>query len=747
MLASIRRADAPFYQAGYIGQAVLVYTWLGSMKNRFKRLMKGLWGDYLLLAAICALVFFTRLQSFTETTVNWDESLYLCIAQDMANGGVPYKTSWDHKGPLLYAAYAPVTYLFGNDIVPMRAYHTLTVILGVAVLYFLSRRLMGPVVALIPPLAYGLFANSPYVEGNAIGSENTMMTPVIIAAYFFTEYHFGPKRRLSMFFFGFFAALAAFVKPTALFTLAAFPLFSAAWGLFGLARTLWGSRRGKCRGYGGKVSEFLRGTAREYAMICAGGILVLVAVLAYFWVNDAVGDFVFGYFTFNSRYSSEFDMEMRLGMLAKFAGRALFGSTQEYTTFGAFIGLVILIARPGSSERERMATCLVLMTLVLSLLGTNWGGRMYDHYYFQMSLAFALVMGLAVSRLRVDLGDLKLVFGAVVVFYLIVCLWTHSGAIKNIMDGGYRSARLYVIGEYLANSTKPGDTILQLGDDNYIYFYAHRRPASRYTSFYFHHSLGQMLPNIINVSLTEVGRNRPAYIIGEGPDYLNRYRDEHYTFVRKVAGFDVYKRNDLVAEGEAAMNERGDAAAGIKAPSNVSIGGNMSALTSERIKELTDIAVGTGSPNGCLPLKAEDPESYAKCVTVVAVTRANVEICDLLREDADSFDNCVLQLAVTRSNDAMCDRLEGDGFAACVTELAVASANVFTCNKIKGTRLYGDCVTRLAVTRANADLCNNLLGEDSFNVCVTRMAVSRAQKSLCERLKDSGGYGMCLEAF
>ena len=68
---------------------------------------KATGGVSVLILLVLLSIFALRLPSSAKAMLGWDESIYFYVAQDMVDGGVPYKTAFDNKGPILFFALTP----------------------------------------------------------------------------------------------------------------------------------------------------------------------------------------------------------------------------------------------------------------------------------------------------------------------------------------------------------------------------------------------------------------------------------------------------------------------------------------------------------------------------------------------------------------------------------------------------------------------------------------------------------------
>ena len=70
--------------------------------------------------AILAVALATRGYAFTQSVIDWDESLYALVARDLVAGHLPYTTVWECKPPLLFAIFAFGFKLFGVSVTAFR---------------------------------------------------------------------------------------------------------------------------------------------------------------------------------------------------------------------------------------------------------------------------------------------------------------------------------------------------------------------------------------------------------------------------------------------------------------------------------------------------------------------------------------------------------------------------------------------------------------------------------------------------
>ena len=70
--------------------------------------------SYLLLIFALGLICLQRIPTAAIPTFNVDEAVSAVVAQEIAEGGLPYRDAIDHRGPLTYYFYALIFQLVGD---------------------------------------------------------------------------------------------------------------------------------------------------------------------------------------------------------------------------------------------------------------------------------------------------------------------------------------------------------------------------------------------------------------------------------------------------------------------------------------------------------------------------------------------------------------------------------------------------------------------------------------------------------
>jgi 4-amino-4-deoxy-L-arabinose transferase-like glycosyltransferase len=130
---------------------------------------------WVVVAFFGVLVLILRLSAFFAATLEWDESLYLLVADQWVQGHPPYTTVWDTRPPGIYVLFAVGLRVFGHSVVGTRVLAWLFV---TATCFFLYRigslfERRGWLIGLLAGTLYALAT----VNGGALGSNCEVFFP------------------------------------------------------------------------------------------------------------------------------------------------------------------------------------------------------------------------------------------------------------------------------------------------------------------------------------------------------------------------------------------------------------------------------------------------------------------------------------------------------------------------------------------------------------------------------------------
>lgn len=265
------------------------------VKNRYQRIF-----IYACLAFFSALLMLFCTKSSPLYIMNdWpDANAYFTMGKGMANGAVPYKDLFDHKGPFLYFLYAigymiDNTGFFGVFIIQIISM-ALVIIYSfkIAELYTRSSKSAAVIALLVPAmmLAGRIYTNEADLGG---GSPDEFAAPLIVMSLYYVIKLFKDKKvidggQLEMFAIGVLGGLIVLLK---------FNIFVFTVGLMGPLFIYLAIKQFKV---------FLK----YVGFIALGFVIPFIPYLIYAAVTGSLNDFIDVYIKFNMTYASTEDTNM-----------------------------------------------------------------------------------------------------------------------------------------------------------------------------------------------------------------------------------------------------------------------------------------------------------------------------------------------------------------------------------------------------------------------------------------------------
>jgi len=430
-------------------------------------------GVLVLFAVLLAVTLLIRLPDL-GMPLERDEGEYAYAAQEIARGGVPYQDTFCQKPPVVFLWYLCGIALFGESVV---AIHLAMVVAAAAAslcLYFLGRRLSGRTAGWSAAVFFTVAAAGSGYFGSAANTEIFMLAPAVAGALFVLR-AVESERALDWFFTGLFCGLAFMTKQVALFSFAG-PAVFAAW-------ILWKRRRPAAS----HAKPALFGTA--------GIAAAVVPFILWFTLTGTLGVFWDTAFSHNVGYVVSPYGAWKWEQMVDVVSRR-FLVTDGLLYFGTALVLLQVIMRKES--RGRAAFWFPSLWFAGSVFGVALGPYTFGHYFLQLLPAMALATGVLVDEASRKIASrpglarfIPLTAGIVIMAPMISDRLSTMALPKE-----ERSFELYKIygltpflaavevGEYLKRTTDPDDTLLIVGSEPEILFYANRRSATRFTIFY-----------------------------------------------------------------------------------------------------------------------------------------------------------------------------------------------------------------------------------------------------------------------
>lgn len=449
---------------------------------------------------IVLLVLMLRWPTFSSRIWNGDEAIQATIANVILEGGLPYKDAVCQRAPVTWYFFALIFWFFGkNNMLAIHAALAILIIITTIIIYGIGRQVGNSRASLMATFFFVLTSSLgwSYKDTYAFHTEFCLIFFTCLGSYLFLRsLLINQSMRLAMM-AGVSYGLAFFSKQPALFDfLATF--------LFLLYLSISKNSELKVKG--------LLNLTKIGILLSSGFALTTMGWFLFFYLGGAWKDFTFYFFTYNVEYYlPAIPVFHRLMLIPAALG--------ETITSGLLIGLLALIGLAfvllklpkEESNGHKYAPQLFIATwAVLSFLGSASTGRLYGHYFIQVTPAWSLLGGIAIDimmkeafgpssgsssslnrpgRLVIGVLMIALFIGPLVgaYFRLVPSVlgnlrkWSRMAAAAAPTDvEGFARFDPDSIIEYVKHNTPSNSKIFVWGFKPHYYVQTNRLPASRY---------------------------------------------------------------------------------------------------------------------------------------------------------------------------------------------------------------------------------------------------------------------------
>lgn len=412
---------------------------------------KGFWFIFI----ICVFFFLLRFPSLFEPYWYGDEGVYHVLGDAINNGRSLYSEAWDNKPPLLHIIYS----ILNSDQFLVRSLSLVFGLLSVIVFYILSSRLFQNIKAsYISTILFSILFGLPILEGNIANTENFMLLPILVSAFFVYK-STNEKRNDSLIFLGGLVLGLAFIfKILAIFDFFAFLIFLK------FANT--------------------NHSFKKLANFCIGFSLPFLITSLYFLFKGNFYPYIDAVLLSNISYVGHGNKFIIPQGLLIFKTLILLGSVIALLLKRNFLTRVSLF---------------ILLWLFFSIFNSFFSQRPYTHYLLLLLPSFSLLIGLIYQESKLRKLSLFLLafvlfvvttnfsfFNKTVFYYQnFVSFVTENKSLysyQRFFDD--RTPTDYEIAAYVKFHTDPEDSIFIWGDNPQVYSLSGKLPPGRYATAY-----------------------------------------------------------------------------------------------------------------------------------------------------------------------------------------------------------------------------------------------------------------------
>lgn len=440
----------------------------------------------------------------TET----DSSVFKTLALMMEKGYMPYKDSFDHKGPLIY-----ILNFLGNRISLYRGIWVIE-FLFMTITYFILYKIARLMCNVSAAFTVTLMSNSllfTYFEGGNLSEEYAL--PFIASAiYIFVDYLKNKNiSRIRIIICG--CSLGA--------TLLLRPNMISVWMVFIILIFFNSVIKHEWKMLGGYIAWFLVGLA-----------LIMAPILIWLMTNNALVQCWNDYILFNKAYSTgKGGYELCIDRW-----KTVLYFLNTFVCLVSFMALIYV-----STIRDKLLNIGYIIYMIITLILMSISGMTLGHY--GMILVPAVTYPLSLFLAEIEKIEQERV--SKVISMLVICFFLNTVVLQNWIslateipsiyanrNGNQKSEIDTTIADIINAHVDENDTISVYGNWDYIYVIANRRHATRYS---YQFPIGQVMPSIMEEYMEDLQKELPQMIIVQAghlddniDDFLNA---NQYTLV------------------------------------------------------------------------------------------------------------------------------------------------------------------------------------------------------------------------
>jgi len=426
--------------------------------------------------------------------VDMDSAVFRTVAYMMNRGYMPYKDSFDHKGPLIYL----INYLGDqviSDVFGLWLIEVLFLAATILIIYYTARLFLGRTRSFLVAMTSISLIMLFFEKGNFV--EEYALPFIALSNYIFLDYLINSKvSPLRIFLCG--ASLGAVLMLR--------PNMIALWIVFGVAVTMRLIRR-----------KEVRLLIRYILLLLGGALIVMIPVIIWLGINGALSYFWNDYIVFNFLYlgnDKNHIFDYRIKTLIEFGKNPVIILSLLASAF---------LAVRNKDKVMLCAFCYELLSFVLIVIP----GRLYTHYGLMMVPcviyplcalynAFDHIPKAKVKHWTENIFAAVLTLAFIIPGWLVMGLTFYDPALKtNDMDEYYRKSAEKVAGIVTAE-TSPRDKIFVFGNWDCIYLMTDRMHATKYS---YQYPPCYLSLDLMNDCYQELESQKPGVIVVQAGQY------------------------------------------------------------------------------------------------------------------------------------------------------------------------------------------------------------------------------------
>ncbi len=444
------------------------------------------WGKIFgIFIALFVLTFLVLLNSpiniWQSKSIFIDQGVFETIGMMMRKGYMPYRDTFDHKGPLIYI----YNYL-GHIIKYYKGIWYIefaSLLFTFIFVYKIARLKCNRLISVLITMASSITLFKFFEQGNLV--EEYALPFITIATYIFLDYYLNKKiNKFRLIVCGFSLGGALLLRPNMI----------GLWLVFCSAILIDCLKEKKYK----ELKEFI-----IYFML--GLLIIVLPIIIWLGINNSLSDFWQQYVIFNFKYSRV--SEHGVGLKAKLTALVYF--TIYITTIISIIVEVVLYF----IDKKKIDLVYLIYIIVVVLLNSI-SGNCYGHYGMVLMpiIVYPLMNSLVHSNKMVRYAAITVFVYLLVVFFAPNVFKVVSKIPNMYKHRNEDGQSMYVnrVVKVIEDNTSTDDKISVYGNINVLYVVSKRAHATKYSYLY---PITKFDPKIENEYFKELAEEKPKVIV------------------------------------------------------------------------------------------------------------------------------------------------------------------------------------------------------------------------------------------
>lgn len=450
----------------------------------------------IIIALLCAgmasfifLLFNSPIHPWQNKTIGTDSSVFKTVAMVMQRGGMPYRDTFDHKGPLIYL----INWL-GAEIAPYKGvwvFEFINLVLTITLMYKTARLLCGTWHSIITTMVSFSLLFSYFLGGNF--TEEYAMSFIAVATYIFVDFFINKRiSNIRLVICGFSFGGVLLLRPNMI------PL----WMVMCVAVLIQSLRDKKWKELRSFILWFLIGL-----------VIIVLPFVIWLAMNDALIPCWKEYIVFNVTYSSnEVSTQIEND---KWVSYFFFIKATVY--INSILVLVCL-----RKQYNRFFNYAYLIYLLVTPYFICVSGKKYGHYGMILIPILTYPIALVFRKIEeLKHSEIKGIISLVVCIYLLNS-FVLSDWVDLIMqiEPAYKSRNVYHrdelvdrICQVICERTNDDEEISVYGNWDAVYVISNRGHATLYSYLF---PIGYVKPSILEDYVNQLEKEQPSLIVVQG---------------------------------------------------------------------------------------------------------------------------------------------------------------------------------------------------------------------------------------